>query len=122
MKHRPSCTMGRCYDTVPHVPNSLVVPWVRVYTVFSFFVFKFANEKQKTNSFFVFESEVRKSNSFFVRKFEKEKGKDGICTDHPGAQNQPERAQSELGEMTYIKKSRAVFLPHTRSVESRWKK
>ena len=28
--------------------------WVRVYTVFSFFVFKFANEKRITNSFFVF--------------------------------------------------------------------
>ena len=27
---------------------------VRVYTVFSFFVFKFANEKRITNSFFVF--------------------------------------------------------------------
>ena len=38
---------------------------VRVYTVFSFFVFKFANEK-------------RIPFSFFVRKFEKEKGKNGI--------------------------------------------
>ena len=47
----------------------------------SVFVFKCANEKQKTNSRFVFESEVRKTNSFFVRKFESEK--DGIYTD-PG--------------------------------------
>ena len=51
---------------------------------FSFFVFKFANEKRitnsffvfrfqicerKTNSFFVFKSDVRKTNSFFVFAF-----------------------------------------------------
>ena len=36
-----------------------------------------------------------------------------------GIQNQPVRAQSELSEMTYLKTSRAVFLPHTRSLESR---
>ena len=66
-----------------------------MYTVFSFFVFKFANEKRIPFSFFVFkfanekrirfsflvrkfENEKRKSNSFFVRKRENEKGKDGI--------------------------------------------
>ena len=52
---------------------------VRVYTVFSFFVFKIANEKRITNSFFVFKfaNEKRKRNSFFVfsfRKFENENG------------------------------------------------
>ena len=31
---------------------------VRVYTVFSFFVFKFANEKRITNSFFVFRFQI----------------------------------------------------------------
>ena len=46
---------------------------VRVYTVFSFFVFKFANEKRITNSFFVFKfaNEKRKTNSFFVFRFQK---------------------------------------------------
>ena len=57
---------------------------VRVYTVFSFFVFKFANEKRITNSFFVFrfqicepktknefvfKSEVRKTKNEFVFAF-----------------------------------------------------
>ena len=47
--------------------------WVRVYTVFSFFVFKFANEKRITNSFFVFRFQIceRKTNSFFVFRFQK---------------------------------------------------
>ena len=48
---------------------------VRVYTVFSFFVFKFANEKRIPFSFFVFKSEVRKTNSFFVFKSEVRKTK-----------------------------------------------
>ena len=30
-------------------------------------------------------------------------------------------SQSDLSELTYIKTLRAVFLPHTRSLESRWK-
>ena len=47
--------------------------WVRVYTVFSFFVFKFAKEKRITNSFFVFRFQIceRKTNSFFVFRFQK---------------------------------------------------
>ena len=50
---------------------------VRVYTVFSFFVFKFANEKRITNSFFVFRFQIceRKTNSFFVFKSEVRKTK-----------------------------------------------
>ena len=54
--------------------------WVRVYTVFSFFVFKFVNEKRITNSFFVFKFGKRKTKnekripfSFFVFKFANEK-------------------------------------------------
>ena len=37
-----------------HEPQPSTSSQVRVYTVFSFFVFKFANEKRITNSFFVF--------------------------------------------------------------------
>ena len=44
--------------------------WVRVYTgLFSFFVFKFANEKRIPFSFFVFKSEVRKTKNEFVFRF-----------------------------------------------------
>ena len=31
------------------------------------------------------------------------------------------QALSELSELTYIKTLRAVFLPHTKSLEARWK-
>ena len=52
---------------------------VRVYTVFSFFVFKFANEKRITNSFsffaFKFANEKRKTNSFFGFVFKSEERK-----------------------------------------------
>ena len=44
---------------------------VRVYTVFFFFVFKFANEKPIPFSFFVFKSEVRKTKNEFVFTFRK---------------------------------------------------
>ena len=49
------------------------VTMVRVYTVFSFFVFKFANEKRIPFSFFVFKfaNEKIKTNSFFVFRFHK---------------------------------------------------
>ena len=44
---------------------------VRVYTVFSFFVFKFANEKRITNSFFVFRFQIceRKTKNEFLFRF-----------------------------------------------------
>ena len=44
---------------------------VRVYTVFSFFLFKFANEKRITNSFFVFPFQIceRKTKNEFLFRF-----------------------------------------------------
>ena len=55
-----------------HSPSCLFSTWVLVYTVFSFFVFKFANEKRITNSFLVFRFQIceRKTNSFFVFRFQ----------------------------------------------------
>ena len=52
-----------------HATSGSCATWVRVYTVFSFFVFKFANEKRITNSFFVFKVEKRIRFSFFVFAF-----------------------------------------------------
>ena len=65
---RSRCGMqrGTSHDRALHTVS------VRVYTVFSFFLFKFANE-------FVFKSEVRETNWFFVCKFEEKKV--GIHTD-----------------------------------------
>ena len=61
---------------------------VRVYTVFSFFVFNIANEKRISFSFFLLHFWKRKTKnekgirfSSFVRKYENEKRKDGIYTD-----------------------------------------
>ena len=69
-----------------HYSYSPETSGVRVYTVFSFFVFKFANENRITNSFFVFKlanekripfsffvfiSEVRKTKNVFVFAFRK---------------------------------------------------
>ena len=47
-----------------------VVNLVRVYTVFPFLVFKFANEKRIPFSFSNFANQKQKANSFFVYRFQ----------------------------------------------------
>ena len=74
--------ISQCRNSVSRIPRELTnllanchlkhyAVAVRVYTVFSFFVFKFANEKRITNSFFVFRFQIceRKTKKEFVIRF-----------------------------------------------------
>ena len=69
--YRPPTTPIQSFlDEFATFVNEIAVT-VRVYTVFSFFVFKFANEKRITNSFFVFRFQIseRKTKNEFLFRF-----------------------------------------------------
>ena len=62
--------MSRSSNTIWISTNAVVAFEVRVYTVFSFFVFKFANEKRIPFSFFVFKCSERKTKNEFLFRFQ----------------------------------------------------